>query len=61
MKDKDIVRLAKLKNKLNPNQNISVPISVIKDICYYCESQGIYDKLSNYGDFYYKIKKLINK
>ena len=48
-------------NELNSNQNISIPISVIEDICRYCETQAIYDKLSNYGDFYYKIKKLINK
>ena len=50
-----------IKDELNPNRNISIPISVIEDICRYCETQAIYDKLSNYGDFYYKIKKLINK
>ena len=59
--ENDIKVLAELKEKINPNRNISVPISVIEDICRYCEIQGIYDKLSNYGDFYYKIKKLINR
>jgi len=59
--ENDIKILAELKEKINPKREVSVPISVLKDVCDYCETQAIYDKLSNYGDFYYKIKKLINK
>lgn len=59
--ENDIKILAELKEKINPKREVSVPISVLKDICDYCECKAIYDKLSNYGDFYYKIKKLINK
>ena len=59
--ENDIKILAELKEKINPKREVSVPISVLKDICDYCEYNAIYDKLSNYGDFYYKIKKLINK
>jgi len=59
--ENDIKVLAELKEKINPKREVSVPISVLKDICDYCEYNAIYDKLSNYGDFYYKIKKLINK
>lgn len=29
---------------------------IIKNIIKYCEDNQIYDKLSNYGDFYYKLK-----
>ena len=35
--------------------------SIIENICKYCEDQAIYDKLSKYGDFYYKLKTLLNK
>lgn len=31
----------------------------LENICRYCEHQSIYDKLSSYGDFYYKVKKLL--
>ena len=34
-------------------------MSVLKDIVDYCEYYSIYDKLGNFGDFYYKIKNLI--
>lgn len=37
-----------------------VPKSVIKNILAYCENQSIYDKLSDYDDFYYKLKKVLN-
>lgn len=45
-------------NKTMNNKSVSVPMSVIEDICKYCEHQAVYDKLSNYGDFYYKLKRL---
>lgn len=59
MKNSDIKVLAELKEKFSKEQEIKVPREVLEDICYYCESMAIYDKLSNYGDFYYKIKNLI--
>ena len=34
---------------------IEVDEKLIKDICYYCETQSIYNKLGRYGDFYYKL------
>ena len=32
--------------------------SIIKEVCHYCEVQSIYDKLSRYYDFYYKLKRI---
>ena len=40
---------------------INVPINVIENICKYCEDMQVYDKLGRYGDFYYKLKCLLNK
>ena len=37
-----------------------VPKSIIKNILAYCENQSIYDKLSDYDDFYYKLKRELN-
>ena len=37
-----------------------VPKSVIKNILAYCENQAVYDKLSDYDDFYYKLKRELN-
>ena len=34
-----------------------VPKSLIMNILAYCENQSIYDKLSDYDDFYYKLKR----
>ena len=56
---KDIQALAELREKLNPNIEVAVPKEILEDICHYCESMAIYDKLGNYGDFYYKIKKIL--
>lgn len=55
----DIATLAKMKKEMSPDREITIPVSLAEDICYYCESNAIYDKLANYGDFYYKLKKLI--
>ena len=55
----DIAELAKLKERLNPDRVVEVPVSVLEDIIDYCEYHGIYDKLGHFGDFYYKIKNLI--
>ena len=48
-----------MKRKISPDREITIPVSLAKDICYYCESNGICDELTDYGDFYYKLKKLI--
>ena len=37
------------------NGIIEVDEKLIKNICNYCETQAIYDKLGRYGDFYYKL------
>lgn len=55
----DLRILAELKEKLNPERMVQIPASVLENVCMYCENYAIYDKLSNYGDFYYKIKKLL--
>lgn len=47
--------------KIIPNKqtnNVTVDQSVIDNIIKYCEDKAIYDKLSNYGDFYYKLKNI---
>lgn len=44
---------------LNDNV-IELDISLIEEILRYCEYQQVYDKLSNFGDFYYKLKKAYN-
>ena len=38
---------------------VEVDKSLLKQICKYCEDKAIYDKLGMYGDFYYKLKKLL--
>jgi len=55
----DIATLAKIKEEKSPDREISIPVSLAEDICRYCESMAIYDKLAEYGDFYYKLKELI--
>ena len=40
-------------------EKIEIDIEILKNICKYVEDKAIYDKLSSYGDFYYKIKKLL--
>ena len=34
---------------------------ILEQVAQYCEDQAIYDKLGNYGDFYYKIKKILSE
>ena len=57
----DIDALAKLKASLNPERVVEVPAEVLEEVLHYCEYNGIYDKLGAFGDFYYKIKELIEK
>ncbi len=44
-----------LNNSIDVEGIIDVDEKLIKDICNYCETQAIYDKLGRYGDFYYKL------
>ena len=46
-----------LNNAVEIDGIIEVNEKLIKDICDYCEKEAIYDKLSRYGDFYYKLKR----
>ena len=34
---------------------------ILENVVAYCEDQAIYDKLSKYGDFYYKIKMILKE
>lgn len=36
-------------------------IKILENVKEYCEDEAIYDKLSSYGDFYYKIVALLKK
>ena len=44
------------KSKLE--SKIAIPLSIVKNIIKYCEDKAIYDKLGQYGDFYYKLKQI---
>ena len=55
----DIKALAELREKLNRDREITIPASLAEEICRYCEYEGVYDKLANFGDFYYKLKRII--
>lgn len=50
-----------MKNEPNIVPTVEVSTELIDHIIRYCETQAIYDKLSGYGDFYYKLKKLRNE
>ena len=43
----------------NEITRVEVPMKILEDVLRYCENNAIYDKLSKYGDFYYKIKKIM--
>ena len=48
------------RKELASDELMVVPKSVIKNVLAYCENQAVYDKLSDYGDFYYKLKRELN-
>lgn len=50
--------LKMIKSSFNKEE---LPIQAIKDCLKYCENQQIYDKLSQYGDFYYKLNQFIKE
>ena len=52
--NQDIADLVKLKQRLAGEITISRDLA--ESICQYCEDKAVYDKLANYGDFYYKLK-----
>ena len=35
--------------------------ALLEQVARFCEDEAIYDKLARYDDFYYKIKKLLQK
>ena len=57
----DIEVLADLKKRLSGDVSISIPVELAKQICQYCEDQAVYDKLTRYDDFYYKLRKKIEQ
>jgi hypothetical protein len=34
---------------------------ILEQVVAYCEDQAVYDKLGNYGDFYYKIVQILKE
>ena len=59
----DIIAFMEATGNKQENENNSVPTmevstKLVDDIIRYCETQAIYDKLSGYGDFYYKLKQI---
>lgn len=36
-------------------------LAILENVKEYCEDQAVYDKLGQYGDFYYKIVELLKK
>ena len=57
----DIKMLAELKRNLSPEAEITISREMAEEICRYCEDQAVYDKLGSYGDFYYKLKRELEK
>ena len=52
--NQDIATLRNLKQRMAGE--ITISRNLAKSICQYCEDKAVYDKLANYGDFYYKLK-----
>ena len=48
------------RKELASDELMVVPKSLIMNALAYCENQSIYDKLSDYDDFYYKLKREFN-
>ena len=45
------------RKELTSDELMVVPKSLIMNILAYCENRAVYDKLSDYDDFYYKLKR----
>ena len=53
------ILLGKLVYQQRTNEDfIRTHVNFINIICNWCEKETIYDKLSKYNDFYYKLKNL---
>ena len=50
-----------MKTKLIFMTTITLDLEVVKNILRYCEIQQVYDKLSAYGDFYYKLQAVVEQ
>ena len=48
------------RKELASDELMVVPKSLIMNVLAYCENQSVYDKLSDYDDFYYKLKRELN-
>ena len=48
------------KKEPSTDELMLVPKSLIMNVLAYCENQAVYDKLSDYDDFYYKLKREFN-
>lgn len=48
------------RKELASDELMVVPKSLIMNVLAYCENGAVYDKLSDYDDFYYKLKKKLN-
>lgn len=43
---------------MDEKNTVEIDVKILDNIIKYCEAQQIYDKLTAYGEFYYKIKRL---
>lgn len=57
--DKFLILQDILKHVSEIDKYVEVPISSIEWICNFVEYNQDYDKLTSYGDFYYKLKTLL--
>ena len=48
------------RKELASDELMVVPKSLIMNVLAYCENQAVYDKLSDYDNFYYKLKRELN-
>lgn len=48
-----------MKTIFNREKTIRIPMQLAEKICRYCEDKQVYNKLGNYGDFYYKLMEII--
>lgn len=54
--------MKKLFKKLfSQEKTVEIPEKLAMQICRYCEDKQVYDKLGYYGDFYYKLLKIVSE
>lgn len=59
--DEEYKQMNEFLEDFEKGEKILVDKKILENTCKYCEDMAIYDKLLSYGDFYYKIKKLLKE